>query len=104
MLTMGPHGETPGRVASNASTSEEVLKQKLFRVRGLYGRVLSEEDIQDFAAVEAEFPLWQLWPHIGWPDARVIYARRLNTGMRVIVESSTDEVRVRIKEWMSEHR
>jgi hypothetical protein len=93
---MGPHGELPAM--------SDISKEKLFRVRSLYGRVLSDEDIQAFAAVEAEFPLWQLWPHLGWPDVRLIYARRLNTGMRVIMENSTDEVRVKIKEWISEHR
>lgn len=101
---MGPHGEIPGRLASGAPPSDEVLREKTARIKGLYRRALSDDDIQAFAAVEAEFPNWELWPHIGWPTVHMIYARRLNTGMRVIMEDSTEEVRQKIKEWIADHQ
>ena len=72
------------------------------RVRTRYGRVLSEAEIREFCLFEQARPGWHAWPHVGWPDAHIIYARREFSVMNVIVAESMAELAVKVDEWIAD--
>jgi hypothetical protein len=80
--------------------------KKIARVLGLYGRVLTGEEIRAIAMIETEFDdevrPWRVYPGIG-PD-RIFYARRQHTVMQVLMGDDIPDIYEKVKAWMSEHQ
>jgi hypothetical protein len=80
--------------------------KKIARVLGLYGRVLTGEEIRAIAMIETEFDdevrPWHVYPGIG-PD-RIFYARRQHTVMQVLMGDDIPDIYEKVKAWMSEHQ
>ena len=72
------------------------------RIRTRYGRVLSEAEIREFCLFEQERPNWHAWPHVGWPDIHIIYARREFSAMNVIVAKSMAELADKVDEYIAD--
>jgi|ERR1022692_2322213 hypothetical protein len=95
----GPHGDRPG--AQPPEPSEELVKSIKLR----YGRVWDDDMIREAAQIETEYRAWHVWPHIGWAvGTKIIYVKRNNTGMTVLVVGNFPEAREAINEWISEHQ
>ena len=72
------------------------------RIRTRYGRVLSEAEIKEFCLFEHARPGWHAWPHVGWPDIHIIYARREFSAMNVIVAKSMAELADKVDEHIAD--
>src|SRR5450631_1826813 len=110
-MTMGPWPEQAdvrtdeGGWLSGPSVTV-VDPKKIARVLGLYGRVLTGEEIRAIAMIETEFDdevrPWHVYPGIG-PD-RIFYARRQHTVMQVLMGDDIPDIYEKVKAWMSEHQ
>jgi hypothetical protein len=103
---MGPHGDQPGRLAGGTPEPlRDISPDKYTRVKGLYGRVLTEDQIRQIAMIETEYDdkvrPWEVYPGIG-PNP-FIYARRQRTVMIALVARGIAEIAVKIQDWVTEH-
>lgn len=106
---MGPHGDRPGYISSIKAPWEVTpppppdpagqLASKIAEVKRVYGLVWDDDMVREVAQVQIDHPGWSLWPHIGWgAGTQIIYVKRLNHGMNVIMVKSTEEAREAISE------
>ncbi|HUY52884.1 MAG TPA: hypothetical protein VMV92_45490 [Streptosporangiaceae bacterium] len=66
------------------------------------GRV-SESEAEMMAAIEADYPNWDVFPHPGYPDTREWICRRHMTSMEVLRRKGLAEIPSAIDEWNTEH-
>jgi hypothetical protein len=73
------------------------------RVRKLYGHVLTDDEIRQFAAFEQERPNWHCWPHVGWAaGTHIIYARRGFSATSVIVAETMAELADAVDDYIAD--
>jgi hypothetical protein len=84
----------------------DVDPKKMARVLGLYGRVLTADEIRAIAMIETEFDepgkSWHVYPAIGWPITDIIYAKQQVTPMSVLVSDSIANIHREIVNYISD--
>jgi hypothetical protein len=106
-MTDEPRRASGGQDTQHLASMEprDVDPAKTARVRGLYGRVLTEDEVRAVAMIETEFDdevrPWQVYPGIG-PEP-FFYARRRRTVMNALVARDIAGIYQEIKDWMVEH-
>jgi hypothetical protein len=98
--------DRPGRIAGGTPEPlRDISPDKLARVKGLYGRVLTDDEVRQIAMIETEYHdevhPWEVYPGIG-PNP-VFYARRRATRMRVLVAQDIPSIYLEIQKWASDH-
>jgi hypothetical protein len=69
-------------------------------IRRVY-KSLSVVQARWVAELEHEFPAWHIWFHPGYPDPRIVYARRLMTSPPAVVTArELAGVPAAIEEWV----
>ena len=49
------------------------------RVNTLYGKCLTDDEVNEIAQLQTDFPDWRVWPHELYPDHPGFFFRRLRT-------------------------
>jgi hypothetical protein len=83
-----------GRIAGGTPEPlRDINPDKLARVKGLYGRLLTDDQARQIAMIETEYDdkvrPWEVYPGIG-PNP-FIYARRQRTVMNVLSPGTSQE-------------